>query len=268
MYHQKSYCIFVALWTTAFAIMGAHGIYKYAGDPLRLFVAGPIAELQPVEWEASGRRPDLKLVVFPVTQQDAVVVPTWKPRPEARPLPKQKLRVDPPGGRALLSDERGWVFGIAKIFIPSRLFVIGVLVSVVTVVLWLPFFSGKSRLDRHRERVRRRRRHKKASRFPLVWTRVVAVLFLCLAPLVAWWAFASVIPSGNLVAGLVLAALAIVHIPVLIGMLRERPAGRTMMMILPWTWMPVVPVGTVLAIVTLAALPHLPELRSGRQGGE
>jgi hypothetical protein len=120
-------------------------------------------------------------------------------------------------------------------------------------------------MDRHRERVRRRRRHKKASKFPAVWIRSVSVLFLFVAALVAWWAFSDVIPSGNIVPGVILAVIALGHIPVLVGMLRDKPSARAMMMVLPWTWMPVVPVGTVLAIITLAALPNLPELSTTRR---
>ena len=88
--------------------------------------------------------------------------------------------------------------------------------------------------------------------------KFIAVLFLVLSALGLWWAFADLIPNGNKIPGFTISALAAIHIVVMIGVLRDTLASRTMMVILPWTWVIVLPIGTVLAVLTLATLPNLP----------
>jgi hypothetical protein len=157
----------------------------------------------------------------------------------------------------MVPEEPGWAFGVLNIFLPKRTKIMLVVGAVLSIVVWYPLIIGKSHRELRRHRMgghHGRQRRNWASKLPLWWIRGVCILFLLLSALSIWWALAGLFPQGYPIPAIAFILLAILQTPILVGTLLNRPRARAPMLFLPWLWMLLLPVGTILGLVTLAAL--------------
>ncbi|MGI9243085.1 MAG: hypothetical protein ACR2RV_19970 [Verrucomicrobiales bacterium] len=262
MQNQGSYKIFLAMWCAAFLVFGMKPIINKTFHPLRVFFTGeqmtlPIADVKRV---GGTKRPRLRQLVLPVSQTSAISCYTTYEFPVFEPGDgplSHEFRVRYDSSLAMVPEEPGWAFGVINIFLPKLNKILLVAGAVLSILVWYPFIIGKSHRERRRHRMgdhHRRHRRTLGSKLPIWWIRGVCVLFLLLSVLSIWWAVAGLLPQGYPIPAIAFILLALIQAPILVGTLLNKPRARTPMLFLPWLWMLLVPIGTILGLVTLAAL--------------